>query len=197
MSEKYAGIERLLGLPQGSTAQSEDNLRPVLVDGVKAKTKELVNKTKQMDVLDEMSASDLVKSGFDLEELEQDKIRIKTEAFEVYDISRSLLNRFRDQIDQSVNPNDRMWASGAKLIDSVTGSIDKLTNMILKFKQEEEMKGLTLMGDDESTSKTMSPKDWIAFVKEARDDDTILDSLPDVPSTTDEDVIEIIEQDFK
>lgn len=194
MSEKYAGIERLLGLPEGSTAQSEDTLRPVLVNGVKSKTKELVSKTKEMEVLGEMSSSELVKSGFDIEELEQDKIRIKTEAFEVYDISRALLDRFRDQIDQSVNPNDRMWASGAKLIDSVTGSIDKLTNMILKFKQDEEMKGLTLIGEDNSTSKSMSPQDWLAFVKEVKDVDIVLEELPNKSSEPND---EIIEQDPK
>lgn len=173
MSGKYDAIERLLGLPEGSTAQSEDKIRPVLVNGVKLKTKELVNKASELDVLNNMSPTDLIKSGFDLEELERDKVRIKVEAFEVYNISRSLLNRFKEQIDGSVNPDDRMWASAAKLIDSVTGSVDKLTNMILKFKQEEEMKGLTLLGEKESTSKSMSPKDWLEFINEVKSEDDV------------------------
>jgi len=195
MSGKYDAIERLLGLPEGSTTQSEENLRPVLVDGVKKKTKELVNKASEIEVLDDMSPTDLIKSGFDIEELERDKVRIKTEAFEVYDISRSLLNRFKEQIDASVNPDDRMWASGAKLIDSVTGSVDKLSNMILKFKQEEEMRGLTLMGEDDSTSKSMSPKDWLDFVKEVKNDDSIGEPEPPViPESTNESDQEIIEQ---
>lgn len=186
MAGKYDAIERLLGLPEGSTTQSEDKLRPVLVNGVKNKTKELVNKASELEVLNDMSSTDLIKSGFNLEDLERDKVRIKIEAFEVYDISRSLLDRFKEQIDASVNPDDRMWASGAKLIDSVTGSIDKLTNMILKFKQEEEMKGLTLVGEEDSKSKSMSPQDWMAFIKEVKVEDDSNDS----PTEADQEIID-------
>lgn len=193
MSNKYSGIENLLGLPEGSTIKSEDELRPILANGVKNKTKELVDKTNRMEVLDTMSSPELVKNGFDIEELERDKVRIKREAFDVYDIAKALLDNFKDQLEGQVNPNDRMWAAGAKMIDSVTGSLDKLTNMILKFKQEEEMKGIALISEEENTSKTMSPQDWIAFVKEVKDDDSVLDQLPDkTDNGTDQ---EIIEQD--
>jgi hypothetical protein len=179
MAGKYEGIEKLLGLPEGSTQRSEDELRPLLVNGVKQKTDALQKDVTKLNVLSEMKAPDLVKHGFDLESLEQDKIRLRNEAFEVYDISRALLVRFKEQIDLAVNPNDRMWASGAKLIDSVTSSIDKLTSMVLKFKQEEEMKGLALVTEAESTTKSMSPQDWLAFVKEAKfnDENNITDSV--------------------
>lgn len=168
MSGKYEGIESLLGLPKGSTQKSEDELRPLLVNGVKQKTDALQKDVSRMQVLSEMKSPDLIKSGFDVETLEQDKIRLRTEAFEVYDISRALLERFKEQIDTAVNPSDRMWASGAKLIDSVTSSIDKLTGMILKFKQEEEMKGLAVISEEESANKSMSPDDWMAFVEKAK-----------------------------
>lgn len=191
MSDKYSAIEKLLGLPEGSTSQGEEELRPTLANGVKNKTNELVKKANEIEVLDSLAPNELVKSGFDIEELERDKVRIKTEAFEVYNISKSLLDGFKSQIDGLVNPDDRMWASGAKLIDSVTGSLDKLTNMVLKFKQEEEMKGLALVGKEESNSKAMSPQDWIAYIKEVKDTDDIEEITGEV---TDEKSEKIIEQ---
>ena len=72
-------------------------------------------------------------------------------------------------MDRAVNPNDRMWMAGAKLVDSVTGSLDKLLTMTMKFRQEEEMKGMTLVADEEKTSKEMTPKSWLEFVKAVKD----------------------------
>ena len=170
----YSAFERLLGLPPGSTAQGEDELKPLLTTGIKTKTTELVKKLDQIEVLSDMPQAELVKRGFDLEVLEQDKVRIRTEAFEVYAIAKSLLTGFKEQIDRSVNPNDRMWLAGAKLVDSLTGSLDKLLNMTIKFRQEEELKGLTLVGkEEEKATKTMSAKDWLEFVKSVKEDDSI------------------------
>jgi hypothetical protein len=72
-----------------------------------------------------------------------------------------------NKIDRAVNPNDRMWMAGAKLVDSVTASLDKLMNMTMKFKQEEEMKGMTLV-DKESNTKEMTSAGWLEFIKMAK-----------------------------
>ena len=172
----YSGIERLLGLPEGSTEQGEKDVKELLAKGVQEKTKDLERQMNQLDTLDTMASSDLVKAGFSLESLERDKVTIRTEAFEVYRIAKTLLERYKEQIDGLVDVNDRMWLAGGKMIDSVVGSLDKLTNMILKFKQEEEMKNLTVLDENEDGSKEMSPDDWISFIKEVRDDDTGDDS---------------------
>jgi len=63
----YSGIERLLGLPEGSTEQGERDVKELLAKGVKDKTKELEKKATQLDTLDNMASSDLVKAGFTLE----------------------------------------------------------------------------------------------------------------------------------
>jgi hypothetical protein len=167
----YSGIERLLGLPEGSTEQGERDVKELLAKGVKDKTKELEKKATQLDTLDNMASSDLVKAGFTLESLEQDKVTIRTEAFEVYRIAKTLLERYKEQIDSLVDVNDRMWLAGGKMVDSVVGSLDKLTNMILKFKQEEELKNLTVLDENDDGSKEMTPGDWMNFVNEVRDDD--------------------------
>jgi len=169
MEKDYSAFERLLGLPAGSTARGEDELRPLLADSLKTKTNELVKDNTKLEVLSSMSTSDLVKHGFNLDSLEEDKVRIRNESFEVYEIARSLLNGYKTQMDRAVNPNDRMWMAGAKIIDSVTGSLDKLLTMTMKFKQEEEMKGMTLVNDDGKSSKEMTTKDWMDFIKTVKE----------------------------
>jgi hypothetical protein len=119
MANDYTAFERLLGLPPGSTSENEETLRPMLTNGIKEKATELTKELNQLQVLEDLPKTDLVKHGFSLESLEQDKIRIRTEAFEVYTIARNLLNGFNSQMDRAVNPNDRMWLAGAKLIDSL------------------------------------------------------------------------------
>ena len=180
MEKDYSAFERLLGLPAGSTAKGEDELRPLLADSLKTKTNELVKDNTKLEVLTNLPTSDLIKHGFNLDSLEEDKIRIRNESFEVYEIARSLLNGYKTQMDRAVNPNDRMWMAGAKIVDSVAGSLDKLLTMTMKFKQEEEMKGMTLVKDEGNSTKEMTTKDWMNFIK----------SVKDMP---DEDVGQIIE----
>lgn len=169
MSKDYLAFERLLGLPPGSTAQGEEELRPLLADGIKNKTNELTKKATQLDVISSMSTADIVKTGFSLETLEDDKIKIRNETFEVYTIARALLDGYKTQMDRAVNPNDRMWMAGAKLVDSVTGSLDKLLNMTMKFRQEEEMKGMTLVKESEKSTREMTPKSWFEFIKQVKE----------------------------
>lgn len=166
----YSGIERLLGLPEGST-QGSDPMRiaPVLSTGIKNKTNELAKKSTNLETLEDMPSSELIKAGLSLELLERDKVTIRTEAFEVYRIAKSILERFKQDIDDLVDVNDRMYASGGKLIESVTGSLDKLSNLVMKYKQDEEIKGITLVNANDDGSKDMSPQDWIAFVNQIQD----------------------------
>ena len=60
----YSAFERLLGLPPGSTAQGEDELKPLLTTGIKNKTTDLVKKLDQIEVLTDMPQAELVKRGF-------------------------------------------------------------------------------------------------------------------------------------
>jgi hypothetical protein len=172
MSDKYNAIEKLLGLPEGSTTLGEDHLKPLLTKGVANKTKELIEKTNELQVLEKMPVPELVKAGFSIEELEQDKVFIRTEAFQIYDIAKKLLESYQSSLDSIVVPNDRMWTAGAKLIDSITNSLDKITNIILKFKQEEEIKGIPLMNEEDNKSKTMTPEDYNKWVEAAMSGDT-------------------------
>lgn len=164
----YSGIERLLGLPEGSTEQADRDIQQLLTKGVQQKTNQLEKQITKIETLDTMASSELVKCGISLEKLEMDKVTIRNEAFEVYRIAKALLERYKQQVDGLIDVNDRMWASGGKMIEAVVGSLDKLTTMILKFKQEEEMKALTMVKESDDGSKEMSASDWISFIKEVK-----------------------------
>lgn len=182
MSDEFSGIEGLLGLPQGSTRDiSPDEAGELLVKGVADKTKELSKGIKKVDALENMSSADLVKCGLSVESLEQDKFTIRNELFEVYRIGKALLTKYSDDVKDLVDVNDRMYTAGAKILDSVSGSLDRLGNMIMKFKQEEEMRQLTVEGDDEDGRKEMSPDQWMDFVDASKDtkqlpDDNVKDA---------------------
>jgi len=167
----YSALERLLGLPEGSTEGSDDTkITPILTKGVKDKTVELEVRLKEADTLGELAPSELVKNGISLELLEQDKVMLRTEALEVYGIAKSILTSFKEDIESRVEIGDRMYTAGSAIISSVSGSLDRLNNMLIKFRQEEEMKGLTILGEEENSSKQMTPQDWMAFVNEVRDE---------------------------
>jgi len=180
MADEFSPIERLLGLPEGSTKNIDPSKAgEKLVKGVANKTNQLNKDLKKTETLEKMSNADLVKSGISIESLEKDKDTIRNEAFEVYRIAKSLLIKYQDDVDDRIDVDDRMYTAGAKLVDSVTGSLDKLTNMILRFKQEEDMKNLTLVGETEEGKKEMSPQGWIDFVDEVKDDEEDLDNIQD------------------
>ena len=171
MADEFSGIERLLGLPTGSTKDiGPEKAGEVIGKKVVKKTTQLTKDLKKIDTLQEMSSADLVKCGLTVETLEQDKLSIRNESFEVYRIAKALLTKYHNDVKDMVDVNDRMYLAGGKLIDSVTGSLDKLTNMILKFKQEEEMRKLTDMGEEEDGKKEMNPTQWIDFVEEVKKD---------------------------
>jgi len=189
MTDEFSGIERLLNLPQGSTKEIDpDKAGEVLGKGVVKKTKDLTKNMKKCETLDKMSSADLVKCGIDIESLEADKLTIRNESFEVYRIAKALLEKYHNDVKDMVDVNDRMYLAGGKLIDSVTGSLDKLTNMILKFKQEEEMRRLTTAGeDDDDGRKEMSTHQWIDFVDEVKDDTAPTENVQDAEIIEDDD----------
>lgn len=178
-----SGLESFLGIPIGSTPSAKElkETKATLEDikeslttakDVKNQTLQLQVAEKRVEVLEKLSGTDLVKFGLTPEQLELDKERIREESFKVYEIASKLLTRYSEEIENLVDVNDRMWASGAKLIDSLTGSLDKLANMTLKFKQEAQMNALMQpeVEDETNNEKDMSPKDWISFIEAVQDD---------------------------
>lgn len=192
MTDEFSGIERLLGLKPGSTKEIDPNdvgkVQKVLTTAVSNKTTQLVKDLKKVDTLTtNMSAGDLVKCGMTIESLEADKLTIRNEAFEVYRLCKTLLEKYMSDVNEQIDTNDRMYTAGFNGMTAATNSLEKLSNMIMRFKQEEEIKGLNVVENNEAgvPKKEFTPEDWIKFVDAVRD-------TPDAPK---EIKAEIIDQD--
>lgn len=190
MSDEFTGIERLLGLKAGSTKEIDPNdvgkVQKVLTTAVSKKTTQLEKELKKVDTLTTtMSPGDLVKCGMTIESLEADKATIRNEAFEVYRLCKTLLDKYMLDVDEQIDTNDRMYTAGFNGITAATNSLEKLSNMILRFKQEEEVKGLNVVENNDTGTKPMTPEDWMNFV----------DAVKESPDAPKEIKAEIIDQD--
>ena len=163
----YSGIERLLGVPIGSTKGKESDIAPILVNGIANKTKDLVKQSKTVQTLEDMDSLELIKNGFSIEQLQRDKLFVKTETREVYNIGKSILSRFKTDLDQLGDVNDRMYASGAKLLESVSVSLEKLSQLLMKLEQQSEMKQMSETNNTDD-GKEMSPHEWIRYIQEVK-----------------------------
>ena len=165
-SDEFSGIERLLGLPQGSTKKIDPNeAGKYLAKGVVKKTNSLDKELKKTGTLEKMAKVDLIKSGISVELLEKDKEKIRTEAFELYRIAKTLLDKYMEDVNDRIDVDDRMYSAGFKGIDSLSGTLDKLSNIILKFKQEAEFKEMASEETIDSNKKLMSPEQWTEFIE--------------------------------
>ena len=207
MTDEFSGIERLLGLKQGSTKKIDPNdvgkVTKVLTTAVSKKTNQLEKDLKKVDTLTtKMSTADLVKCGMSIESLEADKVTIRNEAFEVYRICKTLLGKYMEDVEEQIDTNDRMYTAGFNGVTAATNSLEKLSNMIMRFKQEEEIKGLNVVENNESGTKEMSTEAWMKFVDgvkgdtespneikaEVIDEDEEEDDISDEPYEPEEDV---------
>lgn len=172
MADDFSSLERLLGLPEGSTKNIDpDKATEQLSKSVNKKATELDKSLKRTDTLDKLSDADLVKTGISAESLERDREIIRNDAFELYRVAKILFDKFMDDAKDRIDMDDRMYTAGFKGVDALSGTIDKLNNMNMKFRQEEEMKNLTIIGEDNGT-KEMSPTDWIDFIDTVKEPET-------------------------
>ena len=173
MTDQFSGIESLLGIKQGSTAQIDPNdvgkVQKVLTKAVEKKTEEMEKKLKKVDTLSTLPNADLVKCGLSLDMLEEDKVTLRKEAFEVYRICRSLLNKYMEDVEGQIDTSHLMYKAGFDGITSASNSLKTLTEMIMRFKQEEELKNIPLDKENANgNTKEMSPQDWMNFIDEVK-----------------------------
>jgi len=172
-------LESAFGLTPGSlTNITPDNLTPILADNVKSKTNELTKQLKKHETLTDLPVAELVKNGISLEQLEDDRLMLRNEAFEIYRIGKALLMKLYKDVENQIGVNDRMYTACAKMLDSVNGSVIKLFEMNQKLKQDEEFKVIaSVAGDDSDKSKTMSTQQWLDWVDAVKDDETPTTSI--------------------
>jgi len=171
MQDEFSGIERLLNLPQGSTRNlTPDQAGKVLTKGVKDKADELDKDIDKVNALDTMSGAELVKCGLSLETLEEDKINIRNQLFETQRIGMAILQKYREDTKDQIDVNDRMYLAGFAGVTAMGNVLEKIGNMILKFKQEEEIKNLGLIGEEEDGRIEVSPENLMDFIEAAKEE---------------------------
>lgn len=182
MTDQFSGIESLLGIKQGSTAQIDPNdvgkVQKVLTKAVEKKTKEMEKELKKVDTLSTLPNADLVKCGLSIQSLEEDKVTLRKEAFEVYRICRTLLNKYMEDVEGQIDTSHLMYKAGFDGITSASNSLKTLTEMVMRFKQEEEIKNIPLENENgNGNTKEMSPQDWINFIDEVKVSETEVNAV--------------------
>ena len=128
----YAEFEQTLNLPVGSTKEAIEA------------SKDLISKTKALSVqasmleFKENSIDNIDAEEIDDEVLKKDRARIRKEAHELYDMGKNMLTYMYDQVKSQIDPDDKMWASMANMISSVTKSLNDLNKMTKEFREEND-----------------------------------------------------------
>ena len=139
-TDRYSELESRIGVPLGSTAKAlAEGRKPEIVSRVQNSAGKLAGEIK---TISDRPADDM--QGYTLETLENDKARIRTETFAMYNIAKKMMQALHQQIGDAINPSDKMWASAAKMIESISGTLKNLLDMTVKLRQEEELKQISL-----------------------------------------------------
>lgn len=132
INNQFAGFESHLNLPIGSTKDAIE------------KSKQLVAQTKALSAqadlvqLQAMNFDDIEGEEINDEVLRQDRARIRKEAHELYSMGKNMLMYMYDQLKTTVSPGDKMWASVANMITSVSNSLSNLNKMTREFREEND-----------------------------------------------------------
>jgi hypothetical protein len=128
----FGEFEHHLNLPMGSTQEALDSAKTLI-----AQTKALTAQA-QMVTFDESKFDDIQADDINDDMLRKDRARIRKEAHELYDMGKNMLKYMYDQVKSQVDPGDKMWASVANMISSVTNSLNNLNKMTKDLREETE-----------------------------------------------------------
>ena len=148
----FTPLESLLGIQAGSTEKlSKEQLIPELVKAADTKTKEIEHKFKK--------SSELIKVEKDnplsLEKLEQTRETIIEEATLIYEVSKRLLLKLEEMINDKINPTDKDFTAAGALLNSVTNNLKTLKDINREYRQEEEMRRMSLLNETSNEDGTM------------------------------------------
>lgn len=197
--DKNTDLEKLLGLPIGSTRDGEKDLNNTIARGIVRKTKELVDEDSKLSGAERLHTTELVKYGYTKEGIEEGKALVMEQATQTIDIARALVDKFMDEILGQYSPGDKLYTAGAKLVDSLTNSISSLSAIVLKMEQQEQKKReLELKANEKKPIETnedgtkvanMSPREWIDFVRSVQNNEIDV-TAKELPPSEDNDTEE-------
>ena len=149
----FSNLESLLGIEKGTMENMpKDKLIPDMVKGVDDKAKDLKAKFKESSK--EIKRVD-DNNSLSLETLEDDRKKIIEEAVLTYEVSKRLLIKIEEMINDKINPSDKDFTAAAALLNSVTATLKTLKEINREYRQEEEMKRLSMMNETANEDGTM------------------------------------------
>ena len=125
-------FEHHLNLPMGSTQEALDSAKQLI-----AQTKSLSTQALAVQ-FEETKFDDIQADDINDDMLRKDRARIRKEAHELYDMGKNMLKYMYDQVRTQIDPGDKMWASVANMISSVTNSLSNLNKMTKDLREETE-----------------------------------------------------------
>lgn len=162
-------LEKLLGMPQGSTKKlNPDEIAPAIAQGIENKTKDLADKAKQINALESLDAQDKLKSGITDEQLDEYRREHLEDAQKVKKISMKLLTKLEKDIEDKIVVDPKLWASVSPMLTSVMTNIKTLSEMVTRYRQEEEMRRLTTISQEttEEDKIQLSPTSLAKLISE-------------------------------
>ena len=202
--DKNTDLEKLLGLPIGSTRNGEKDLNNTIARGIARKTKELVDEDSKLSGAERLHTTELVKYGYTKEGIEEGKALVMEQATQTIDIARALVDKFMDEILGQYSPGDKLYTAGAKLVDSLTNSISSLSAIVLKMEQQEQKKKeLELKEQEKKEIETradgtkvasMGPKEWLDFVRGVQNNEINV-AVKELPAAEEESTEESTEEE--
>lgn len=139
-------LEQLLGIPEGSTKNlTPDEVTPVIVQGIDNKTKDLTQKANQINAIQNMDSQEKIKSGITDDELDGYRRELLEDAQRVKKISLKLLTKLEKDIEDKIIVPDKLWAAASPMLTSVMNNLKVVAEMVTRYRQEEEMKRLTVI----------------------------------------------------
>lgn len=144
--DEINALEKLLGMPQGSTKKLDpDDVMPKLIEGIDSKTKDIAEKADKINAISNMTTEDKLKAGISEEQLEKYRREVVDDAIKVKNISMILLEKMKKDVEDKVVVSDKLWAAVPAMCSSAMMNIEKMGSIISKYRQEEEMKRLTMI----------------------------------------------------
>lgn len=158
----FTALEEKLKLPIGSTKEALEPHKQ-LTKRIDIKTQKLEADLKLIKAQEKMSETGLTK--LTPEVFDRDRLKVREEAHRLYDISKNFLDKLQEQVDSTLDVSDKMWSAVSSMISSVTNSLEKLVNITVKLRQEEELRSIELQKVEDA--------------KKALDDDGTIELVPD------------------
>lgn len=160
-TDVFTALEEKLKLPIGSTKEGLKEAKQIH-QVLKTKVDMVVKNNQAIERKEKLSENGLIKLS--PETFDRDRERIRNEAWRLYHIVSNLLDKLNEQLDNTIDISADLWSSASSLATSVSNTLDKIVNITIKLRQEEDLRQIELQK--------------VADANKALDDDGTVELVP-------------------